>query len=137
MVFAPLTATTITLARVSGMAVRERSEPRWGVPRGATGFWDQGSDPLPETDPRAFARICYEVARRIGGRVVKITPPAVTPNFHLATLARPEHRLALLGHRHLPLLAVAESSADNSGSATFVNDPAVREVWSRPRLFGC
>lgn len=98
------------------------------MPRGATGFWDHGSDPLPETDPRVFARICHEAARRAGGRVEKITPPGVTPNFHLATLARSGHRLALLGLRHLPLVAIAECSPDNSVSVTFVDDLAVREA---------
>jgi hypothetical protein len=66
---------------------------------------------------------------------VKITPPGVTPNFHLAALARPGDRLALLGHRHVPLLAVAESSADNSGLVTFVDDPAVREALALPTPF--
>jgi hypothetical protein len=45
------------------------------LPRGVTGFRDRRSEPLPETDPRAFTTICHQVARMTSGRAGAITRP--------------------------------------------------------------
>jgi hypothetical protein len=80
---------------------------RLALPRGVTGFRDRHSEPLPETDPRAFATICYEAARLTGGRAGAIIRPGVTPNFHSAVIIFGQDRVMLLGHQHVPLLATA------------------------------
>lgn len=95
------------------------------LPRGATGFWDH--DPLPQTDPAAFASICYTAARHLGGRIEEITSRGTTPNFHRATISLSADRVSILAHRHLPLLAIAEphpepeSHADGAATVTFID----------------
>lgn len=77
-------------------------------PRGATGFRDHGTEPLPLTDARVFASVCYEAARLVRGRVLEITSPGVTPSFHTAVMRCGELSVAVLGHMHLPFIATAQ-----------------------------
>jgi hypothetical protein len=97
---------------------------RLALPRGVTGFRDRRSEPLPETDPRAFATICYEVARTTGGRPVAITRPGATPNFHSALISYGQEQVMLLGHQHAPFLATA-APAPGSTLLTFIDDPRI------------
>ena len=113
----------------------ENTAARWQLPRGYTGFWDHGSAPLPTTDARAFAQLCFETARRLGGKVEKISPPDVTPNFHTGTIVGDDYRLAILCHRHLPLLALATAPADEVGAVTFVDHPDARTILTSQPLF--
>ncbi|RKS73533.1 hypothetical protein BZB76_4228 [Actinomadura pelletieri DSM 43383] len=101
---------------------------KWRLPRGATGFWSEKSDALPQTDSRGFATYCHEAARRSGGRVLTITPPGVTPNFYTAVILRGDGRLALLGHLQLPVTAIAEVPAAGECSLNFVEDEALRNA---------
>lgn len=82
------------------------------LPRGATGFRDLRSEPLPLTDAQVFASVCYEAARLVHGRVLEIRRPEVTPDFRTAVIRRGESIAAVLGHMHLPVLAIAQVSAD-------------------------
>lgn len=86
----------------------ERDPDLTRPPRGATGFRDHGTDPLPSMDTRVFASVCHEGARVARGRVVEITSPEVTPNFHKAVIRRGELSVAVLGHIHLSLIAIAQ-----------------------------
>jgi hypothetical protein len=94
------------------------------LPRGVTGFRDRRSEPLPVTDPRAFATICHRVARATGGRLGAITGPGVTPNFHSALINYGEEQVSLLGHQHAPFLATA-ASAPGMALIAFVDDPRI------------
>jgi hypothetical protein len=102
-------------------------EFRLALPRGVTGFRDRRSEPLAETDPRAFTTICHAVARTTGGRPGAITRPGVTPNFHSALIAYGEERVMLLGHQYAPFLATAAPAPGNA-SVTFVDDPRIHEA---------
>ncbi|MFD0732160.1 hypothetical protein [Planotetraspora mira] len=42
------------------------------------------------------------------GRVLEITPPGVTPSFHTAVMKCGELTVGVLGHMHLPFIAIAE-----------------------------
>lgn len=95
------------------------------LPRGVTGFRDDRSEPLPETDRRAFAAICHAVARATSGRPDTITRPGVTPNFYSALIAYGDEQVMLLGHQHVPFLATAAPAPRGSASITFTNDPRI------------
>ncbi|GAA1292138.1 hypothetical protein Psi02_49370 [Planotetraspora silvatica] len=86
----------------------ERGSDVTRLPRGATGFRDRGTEPLPLTDTRGFASVCYEAARLVGARVLEIAPPGVTPSFHTAVMKCGELTVGVLGHMHLPFIAIAE-----------------------------
>jgi hypothetical protein len=101
-----------------------QKEFRLALPRGVTGFRDRQSEPLSETDPRAFTTICHALARTTGGRPGAITRPGVTPNFHSALIVYGEEQVMLLGHQHAPFLATA-APAQGSTSITFVDDPRI------------
>jgi len=90
-----------------------------------TGFRDRRSEPLSETDPRAFAAICHEAARTTGGRLVTITRPGATPNFHSALISYGQEQVMLLGHQHAPFLAAA-AAAPEGAPLTFINDPRIQ-----------
>ena len=102
-------------------------QPRLPLPRGVTGFRDRRSEPLPETDPRAFATICHEVARAAGGTARAIKRPGLTPNFHSAVIVRGGEQVMLLGHQHVPFLATA-APASGTGPVTFIDDPGIHAV---------
>ncbi|GAA3125258.1 hypothetical protein GCM10010466_15170 [Planomonospora alba] len=88
-------------------------------PRGATGFRDHVAEPLPLVDPRVFASVCHQAARLVHGRVLEITPPGVTPNFHTAVIRCGGLSAAVLGHTHLPFIALARVPA---GHVVFIDD---------------
>ncbi|MBB6350200.1 hypothetical protein FHU36_006772 [Nonomuraea muscovyensis] len=94
-------------------------------PRGATGFRDQGTEQLPSMDPRVFASVCHQAARLVRGRVLEITPPGVTPDFHTAVIRSGELSAAVLGHMHLPYIALARVPV---GHVVFVDDWSDLEV---------
>ncbi|TKK90821.1 hypothetical protein FDA94_03385 [Herbidospora galbida] len=98
----------------------ERSSDVTRLPRGATGFRDHGTEPLQVTDARAFASACYEAARLVRGKVLEITPPVVTPNFHTAVMKCGESTVGVLGRVHLPVVAIAEVP---TGDVVFVDSP--------------
>jgi hypothetical protein len=104
---------------------------RLALPRGVTGFRDRHSESLPETDPRAFATICYEAARMTGGRAGAITRPGVTPNFHSAVIILGREQVMLLGHRHAPLLATAAAPRSEGAPIVFVDHPHIHAALSQ------
>jgi len=104
---------------------------RLTLPRGVTGFRDRHSEPLPETDPRAFATICYQAARMTGGSAGAITRPGVTPNFHSAVIILGRDQVMLLGHQHVPLLATAAAPLSAGGLIAFVDHPHIHAALSR------
>jgi hypothetical protein len=97
------------------------------LPRGVTGFRDGRSEQLPETDPRAFATICHQVARTTGARLGTIRRPGVTPSFHRAVLAYGEEQVMLLGQRHVPFLATALPGPAGA-RIVFVDDQRIHAV---------
>ena len=119
------------------MSPASQPQFRLALPRGVTGFRDRRSEPLPETDPRAFATICYEAARMTGGRAGAITRPGVTPNFHSAVILLGREQVVLLGHQHAPLLATAAAPLSEGGPISFVDHPHIHAALSRdpPALF--
>jgi hypothetical protein len=112
---------------VSTMPSSAEAEVRLVLPRGVTGFRSRRSGPLPETDPRAFARICHAAAGATGGRPGAITPPGITPNFHSCLIAYGQEEVMLLGHQHVPFLATA-APAPAGASVTFIHDPRLHNA---------
>jgi hypothetical protein len=102
------------------MATKHRSGIT-DVPRGATGFKDSETEPLPVTDSRLFVSACHEAARRAGYRVVEITRSSATRSFHSAVLTSQDRKVAVLGHGHLPLMAIAQVPAAGSTSVVFAD----------------
>jgi hypothetical protein len=92
------------------------------LPPGATGF-----GPAPRGgsgDIQAVIAACYHAARQTGGSVSETATPGVTPNFYTITVEYPGHAVAVLKHRLLPLLAIAEPRpAGDSGPITFIDQP--------------
>jgi hypothetical protein len=70
------------------------------------------------TDARVFASICYTAAQLVRGRMLEIRPPDVTPNFYTAVIRCGESTAAVLGHMHLPVLAIAQVP---TGSVVFTD----------------
>jgi hypothetical protein len=112
---------------VSTMLSSGEAEVRLVLPRGVTGFRSRRSRPLPETDPRAFARICHAVAGATGGRPGAITSPGVTPNFYSCLIAYGQEQVMLLGHQHVPFLATA-APAPAGAPVTFIHDPRLHNA---------
>lgn len=107
-----------------------QEESRLVLPRGVTGFRGRQSEPLPETDPRAFAAICHQAARATGGRAGVITRAGITPNFHSAVIAYGQEQVMLLAHKHAPFLATAAPGA-GSAPITFADDPRIHAALSQ------
>jgi len=96
------------------------------VPTGATGFRHHKAAPLPETDPRAIARLSHELARNLGGTVEQIIPPSPTSTFYSVMLAHGHHdarRVTVLFHRHLPLLALVAHPPRGLDDLSIIDDP--------------
>jgi hypothetical protein len=47
----------------------------------------------------------------------------VTPSFRIAMIIRGDRRFAILGHQHLPLLAIAAAPAGHGAAITFTGAP--------------
>jgi hypothetical protein len=87
--------------------------------------WPSSDGPAPEL--RVFKTACYEIARRTGGLVERVSDGSFPPNFHDAVLARHDRTVAVLCHHWLPLLALADVPADSGWGfrMSFVDDPSI------------
>jgi hypothetical protein len=85
-------------------------------------------------DLRTFRRICYEAARRTGGRLIEfhIARPLIT-GFYQGVIGYRDHRVAVVWNPAQALLAVAEPrvvgfDAIESGPLTFIDAPELLAV---------
>jgi hypothetical protein len=111
------------------------------LPRGVTGFVDE---PLPSVDFRAFKAVCHEVARRLGGTVVKAESckGEVTPNFHTALMNLPARSVEVICNQWFPLVACIApfdgnwelSYLDVPGMANFIEETGTFKMQSRAEM---
>ncbi|MFF3660443.1 hypothetical protein [Streptomyces olivochromogenes] len=102
------------------------------VARGATGFWGQGDDPVPQVDVVAFKTACHVAARSIGATVGEVTSAGVTPSFHTALITAPGIRSTVLCHEVLPVVAFATRSPQAGVPlADFTSPPAWADAFER------
>ncbi|MGW4468018.1 hypothetical protein [Micromonospora sp. NPDC004704] len=81
-------------------------------------------------DVAMFRRVCYEAARRAGGKVIEFRISAgVTPNFHQGIIVCQDHTVAVTCVRGAALLAIAvprdfdSTPARESGPLRFIDMP--------------
>ncbi|MFE1314809.1 hypothetical protein [Streptomyces sp. NPDC058755] len=74
--------------------------------RGATGFWGHGDERVSVTDVTLFRSVCWEAARRIGGRVSELAFAGAS-SFHALTITSRAEEYVVLCHAHLPVIAFA------------------------------
>ncbi|QRP45432.1 hypothetical protein [Amycolatopsis sp. FDAARGOS 1241] len=107
------------------------------MPRGATGFRDVGASPLPSTDRKAFAALTHDTARLLGATVEQITAPELYSTFHTATLThrgQQQRRFAIVCHRHVPVLALAEP-VTGWGPVTIIEDAVIQAALATQTSF--
>ena len=98
--------------------------------RGITSFfdWDERGV-IPEFNFTDFKQIVFAVAPPF--TVSKITPRAVTPNFHSALLLHDDSSISMLGHSTYPLIAFAEPLKADSYQLYFVNFDLMSRALTR------
>ncbi|MFI2431373.1 hypothetical protein [Streptomyces sp. NPDC018693] len=100
------------------------------IERGATGFWNHGDEPAPETDPALLRTICWEAARRVGGRVGELAWAAASSFYSVAITRRAETHVVLC-HAHLPVIAFADAAPVPGRPLTgFVDPPGWADGFS-------
>ncbi|MFI5605925.1 hypothetical protein [Amycolatopsis sp. NPDC051903] len=90
---------------------------------------------MPTTDRKAFAAVSHDAARRLGATVEQITAPELYSTFHTATLTRRgQRRFAILCHRHVPVIALAEPLT-GWGPVTVIEDPVSQAALATQTSF--
>ncbi|MGC4749114.1 hypothetical protein ACLQ28_26155 [Micromonospora sp. DT201] len=89
---------------------------------GATGF---NPPPGDQTDLNAFTAVCYHAARTIDATVTGVTPAGITPSFHTIDVTHAQHRIAVLRHTALPIVAFASPRAPGDSNITFIENPGL------------
>lgn len=77
------------------------------LPKGASGFSEQGDGPLPVTDLRLFGRALHAAARAAGGGAGDVERQTYPLSFHTAAVTRREGGHVVLCHAHHPWIAFA------------------------------
>ncbi len=109
-------------------------------PRGITGYWWVGEEPVPQIDVSEFRGLCYAVARELGGTVDDFRIAHVIPNFHSATLSweYDAKTVDLLCNRQHWIIAFAKPRVETDWFLEFVDCPEIteliRSMWDRPVL---
>ncbi|GHE75582.1 hypothetical protein GCM10014715_33150 [Streptomyces spiralis] len=85
---------------------------RFGLPRGATGFYRPKEGPLPETDLRTFRGALYAAARAAGGTVGQVESQAYPRTFHTASVVDATGERIILCHAYHPWIAFAQERRD-------------------------
>lgn len=108
------------------------------LPRGITGFFEPPTDHAPPlVDIPAFKAVCYRVARRAGGEVVRVevNTGKVEPNYHVAVLHLPQTRLAVLCNAHYPLLGFTDQADTRYAPLHFTAAPELSSHFYQEVLF--
>ncbi|MDN3025432.1 hypothetical protein [Streptomyces sp. S.PB5] len=105
------------------------------APRGATGCWDGGDEPLPDTDIGLFRTACWEAARRVRGRVEEVSLPGGVRSFHVAALVGHGDPHVVVCHAHLPSVAfLGEPPVPGRPLSRFADPPPWSDVFEHAGL---
>jgi hypothetical protein len=100
------------------------------LPKGITGFGENGDQPSLLSDMKPFLTACYDAARRLGGNVVasEIAYSRQTNNFAVVTVTIPGRTFAALLNAHYPIVGFAEPIPAHQQDIRFMDAPAFAEA---------
>ncbi len=107
------------------------SESPIRVERGATGFWDRRTGPLPTLDPARVRQACWAAAAPMRATTSDVSP-GYPASFTCTELRASDGRLTavVVAHLHLPLITLACVPPAFGGPPTaIVPQPAWAEVF--------
>jgi hypothetical protein len=85
------------------------------LPSGITGCWGLNDEKPPQTDIRAFHSHCFEVARRLEGRVLSVVNPNPDGrycNYAIGTMKLRSEKVCVVLNAHYPIMAIAQPRSE-------------------------
>lgn len=75
------------------------------LPYGISGFYNSDEPKPPEMDVIAYKKMCYEIAKKLGGELRDFKDSLYPANFYKAYFKLPANSICLVMNKHYPLLA--------------------------------
>jgi hypothetical protein len=102
------------------------------LPKGVTGFYDKGEAPL-TVDTKAFAAVCHDAMRSVGGQVLKIKVDSfeLHRNYFRVDVQVANGTLRqIVCNKYYPLIAIALEAEDGEAYPRFVDEPNLATTLS-------